>query len=87
MKPRSKQFALPRRAAGGARQRGEPGLALPGAQALQALRDEDPVVRVQRHHVGDGAERDEVGQRGEIGFGFVFECFSISQFGPRASIT
>ena len=84
MKPRSKQFALRRLAPAGARERGEPRLALPGAQALQPLRDEDPVVRVQRHHVGDGAERDQVGEGGEVGFGFVFECFSISQFRPES---
>ena len=44
-----------------------PGCAAAGAHALQALRDQDAVVGVERHDVGDGAERDEVEQRVEIG--------------------
>ena len=54
-------------AARGAQQLHDPRLAVPGAQALQPLRHEVAVIRVERHHVGDGAERDEVGERTEIG--------------------
>ena len=43
-----------------------PGGAATGADAPQALRDEDAVVEVERHDVGHGAERDEVEQVGGI---------------------
>ena len=51
-----------RLAAGDAEQRGDAGLHAAGADALETLRDEQAVVRVEPHHVGDGAERDEVEQ-------------------------
>src|SRR5207247_10804749 len=54
-------------AARGAQQLHDPRLAVPGAQALQSLRPEVAVIRVERHHVGAGAERAEGGEGTEIG--------------------
>jgi hypothetical protein len=56
-------------AAGGAIQRGNARAALPGADPPQTRGDEDAVVRIQRHQVGDRAQRDEVEQRRQIGSG------------------
>ena len=39
------------------------------AQRDQALGDEGAVEALERHHVGDGAERDEIEQRQQIGLG------------------
>jgi hypothetical protein len=66
-KPRSKVLAR-RIAAGGAEQGAQAGLHLAGADALQALGDEDAVVAVELHHVGHGAERDQVEQAARFGF-------------------
>ena len=49
-------------------QRGQPDLLAP-AQRDQALGDEGAVEAVERHHVGDGAERDQIEQRQQIGLG------------------
>ena len=70
-------------AAGGLEQRGEAGLQLAGAHALQALADQDAVVAVELDDVGDGAERDEVEQAGEVGFGLVGEEAALAQFGAQ----
>ena len=75
---------LGERPAGGAQQRRDAGRAAPGAQALQALRDQVAVVRVERHHVGDGAERDQVGERGEVGLLLLAERFRVGA-APRAA--
>ncbi len=56
-------------ASSGAQQRGEAGLRLCGANAMQALRHEIAVVRIQRHHVGDGAKRHEIGECTEVHLG------------------
>ena len=57
-----------RRVAPGRReQRRDARLHAAGADALQALRDEAAVVGVEPHHVGHGAERDQVEQRVEPG--------------------
>ena len=58
---------LGERAPGGAQQRRDARRAAPGAQALQALRHQVAVVGVERHDVGDGAERDQVGERRQVG--------------------
>ena len=47
-------------------QRGQPDLLAP-AQRDQALGDEGAVEAFQRHHVGDGAERDQMQQRQQVG--------------------
>ena len=52
--------------AGGAEQRTYPGAHLAGAHAGQALRHQNAVVAIERHHVGDGAERDQVEQARQI---------------------
>ena len=48
---------------------GEPGVRASGADAREPLLDEDAIGLVEAHDVGDGAERHEVEQRAEIGFG------------------
>lgn len=45
------------------------GVELALAHALEALIDEDAVVAVEADDVGDRAERHEIEQGGEIGFG------------------
>jgi hypothetical protein len=82
MKPRSKAVAL-RVAAGGLEQGGDAGLHLAGAHALQALADEDAVVAVELDHVGDGAQRDEVEQAGEVGFRALGKPAALAQFGAQ----
>ncbi|MNG32562.1 hypothetical protein D3C84_1186080 [compost metagenome] len=37
-----------------------------GADSLEALVDENPVVGVQRHHVGDAAEGHQVQQLADV---------------------
>ena len=54
-------------AAGDGEQRLDAGLHAAFAHARQALGDENAVIAVERHHVGDGAERDQVEQVGELG--------------------
>ena len=56
------------RAAGGFQKRQHAGLGLPGADALQALVDEDAVEVVERHDIRHGAERDQIQQLTELGF-------------------
>jgi hypothetical protein len=51
-----------------------PGLPRARAQPLQALRDQDAVVGVERHDVSDRAERDEVGDGAEIRLGLAGEA-------------
>ena len=46
---------------------GQAGLQAAFAHALQALADQDAVVAVELDHVGDGAQRDEVEQRAQVG--------------------
>ena len=52
----------------GVHQRGQPDI-VAAAQRHQALGDEGAVEAFERHHVGDGAERDQMQQRQEIGLG------------------
>ncbi len=70
-------------AAGGLEQGGDAGLHLAGTHALQALTDQDAVVAVELDHVGDGAQRDEVEQIGEVGFGAVGKITALAQFGAQ----
>ena len=72
-----------RLAAGDAEQRGNAGLHLAAADALQALRDEDAVVAVERHHVRDRAQRHQVEQGGQVGFGFFRVGAAPAQFGAQ----
>jgi hypothetical protein len=55
----------------------------PWRDALQALADEDAVVAVEFDDVGDGAERDQVEQRGELGFAAAAEPAALAQFGAQ----
>ena len=52
----------------GIHQRGQPDIVAP-AHGEQAFGDEGAVEALERHHVGDGAERDEVERAEEIGLG------------------
>ena len=52
--------------AGGFEQRADTGNAASGAYALQALRDQDAVVPIQRNDVGDRAERDQIEEFGGL---------------------
>lgn len=67
MKPRSVDVAFGRVAAGGAKERGDARVELAGAHAAQPLVDQDAVVAVERYDVGDGAQRDQVEQRAQVG--------------------
>ena len=60
-------------AAGHREQRRHARLRTSGAQARQTLRDEGAVGLVEPHDVGDGAQRDEVEEAGEVGFGAAVE--------------
>ena len=60
--PRLRRAAEPRHV----HQRGEPDMLAP-AHRDQALGDEGAVEPLERHHVGDGAERDQVEQVEQIG--------------------
>ncbi len=82
-KPRSNAFACALSRPAARSSASSPGCACARAQALQALRDEDAVVGIQRHHVGHGAERDEVGERGEVGLGCILERAALSQLGAQ----
>ena len=53
-------------APGDFQQRANAGAAAPGANARNPLRDQDAVVGVQRHQVGDRADRDQVQVFGEV---------------------
>ena len=64
-KPRSKPLARAASRPAAANSAATPGCSLAGTHALQALRDEAAVVGIEPHHVGHGAERDEVEQRVE----------------------
>ena len=52
----------------GGKQRGDPGLAPPGTDARQSLRNERAIDAVESHDVGNRPQRDQVEQRREIGF-------------------
>ncbi len=52
--------------AGRLEQRGDSRLHAARADALQSLVHQDAVVAVERHDVGDGAQRDEGQQLGEV---------------------
>ncbi len=54
-------------------ERRNPGLHAPGADASQALLDQDAIDPIESNDVGDGAERNEVEQRREIRLGHVME--------------
>ena len=56
--------------AGNVDQRGQPDVAA-GAHDLQALRDKGAVEPGQRHDIGNGAERDDIEQLGQLGSGRV----------------
>ena len=71
---------LGQRAPGHAQQRGDARLRAPGAHALEALRHQHAVVRVERHDVGDRAQRDQVRQRAEVGLLLSLERASSPQF-------
>ncbi len=66
-KPRSKVPALRRIAAGDGEQGLDARLHAACADARQPLGDQDAVVAVQRHHVGDGAQRHQIEQVAEVG--------------------
>ncbi len=66
-KARSVAVRSARRAPGERQQRADAGHAAAGADALQALRHEHAVVGIQRHDVGDRAERDEVEELRDAG--------------------
>jgi hypothetical protein len=83
MKPRSMLPALRRVAPGGAEEGAHAGRQPALAHALQALADQDAVVAVELDDVGDGAERDQVEQRGEVGFLAVGEPAAFAQFGAQ----
>jgi hypothetical protein len=67
---------LGERTPGGAQQRHDARLPASGAQPLQPLRHEIAVVGVERHHIGDRAERDEIRQGTEVRFCFFLEKIS-----------
>ena len=56
-------------AAGHAAKRGDACARAAGADAAQASGDEHAIVRIERHEIGDRAERDEIEQRRKIGLG------------------
>ena len=71
-------------APGRAKQRGDAGLHAARANPPQALRDQDAVVRIELHHVGDRAERDQVEQAVEARLGMrVGEGVAAAQFRPQ----
>ena len=86
-KPRSKLDASASGAPAGAQQRRDARLAVAGAQALQPLRHQDAVVGVERHHVGDGAQRDQVGERSEVRFLLSSKAPLLRSSARSASIT
>ena len=49
-------------------QRGNPRATAPGANAGEALGDQDPVGMIEPNDVGDRAERDQVQQLSEVRF-------------------
>ena len=53
-------------ATGRLEQGAQAGCAAAGADATDALSNEDAVVAVERHHIGDRAERDQVEQVGRV---------------------
>ncbi len=58
-----------------------PGLAV--ADAGQALGHQQAVVRVEPHHVGDGAQGDQIQQVGQIGLGPAREGAAFAQLGAQ----
>ena len=83
MKPRSKVDARFGTAPGDAEQRAQAGLQATLAHPRQTLGDQDAIVAVERYDVGDGAERDQVEQRAEVGFGVLRERATAAQFGTQ----
>jgi hypothetical protein len=71
----------PRIATGDGEERVDAGLRAAGADARQAVRDERPIDPVEAYDVGDGAERDEIEQRPEIGLRAVRELTPVPQHG------
>src|SRR5688572_6990225 len=53
-------------ATGRLEQGAQAGCAAAGADATDALSNENPVVAIERHHIGDGAQRDQVEQVGRV---------------------
>ncbi len=74
----------PRRvAAGGGEQCAHAGLQAPGADALQPLSDQNPVGVIELHDISDRAQRDQVQERGEVGFVAPGEAASRAQQRPQ----
>ncbi len=72
-----------RKVACGTKQRHHPRIAGARAQALQSLRDQDAVVCIERHHVGDRAQRDQVGQRAQVRLRAAVEPAPAAQLGAQ----
>ena len=47
------------------------------------MRDQDAIVAIELHHIGDGAERDQIEQGSEIRFGFVGKQSTLAHFSAQ----
>ena len=70
-------------ASGGIEQCGDAGMGAAGAHALQALLHQQAVVVIEADHIGDGAQRDQIQQGAEIGFGFFSVSPAMAQLGAQ----